>query len=298
MLINSSELNFIKKYTSTQTEGEIAILLSTPRVGSTAVLMSMKDTGRVLFNEPGIRPYQHQFEPDLIQGEKEVADIQPQTFQTFHSVLAAVNRELKRDKNIFIKEMVFAGKHYVQDPIFMSAAYFFLLRSPEESIISNYKLCPNPVDSVLHEILGQEQTLKLCLELKNLRRSVYFIKSEDLQKNPRVEIERLCQLARIPFKESMLQWKPLDNSLNKVSEYFHVLPNWHDKAARSSGFDAGKFSNIDRIDGKPTFKEIPENHRQAYIEFYNAQLPHYQELLKLAAQDLELRPTLGVKSKL
>lgn len=272
----------------TSSNAKIICLLSSPRSLSTAFLMSIQARGDMqIMHELGVYAYLS----SSIQQQRnsisrpETVDALPTQLPTYPSVINCIQSEAKKSETIFIKEMIYAAKHYVINPIFDDSYFFFLLRAPEESIISNYKKYSKPIDPLIKDIMNYKQTLDLCNHMKQLGRRVFFIKTQELNDNPHACMKQFCDLAEIQFIEESLQWKPVEEGVIKISEYFYIIPEWHGTAVTSSGFNSKHLSSIHRgPDGKPTFQEIPVEHRQGYIDFYQEQISYYNELLQMTLQ--------------
>lgn len=276
------------------------IILSTPRSLSTALLMSMRSRGdMVVLHEPGLRAYNEVLKKSASQATEFIdymLKTLPADFKTYDALIQHLNElTVESDQHVFIKEMIFTASEYMEAPFFDNAEFFFLIRSPEYSLISFYKESKQPLNAEMAPALSYENLLNFYKKLKSMNRNVHIIKSEDLIQKPGILIKDICSKSGIIYDERQLSWQPLAKDITTISRGSAMLPGWHDTAKTSSGFDKGLIHHVSRhLDGTPTFAEIPEEYRQGYLDFWKKQVPFYEHLCSIEVVENSSRKDQGV----
>ena len=104
----------------------------------------------------------------------------------------------------------------------------FLIRAPAEVITSYIKVRPQPT---LLE-LGFPQLLRLFEAVRQRSGSVPpVIDSQDVLRDPRRTLSRLCEAVSVPFSERMLSWPPGRRESDGV-----WAPHWYAAVEKSTGF--------------------------------------------------------------
>jgi len=130
-----------------------------------------------------------------------------------------------------------------------------LIRDPKEMIASFSKVIPNPTE----EDLGITMQLELVKRLQKLGTLACVVDSNDILKNPKGMLTKVCESCGISFSDEMLSWE----AGNRVEDGVWAK-HWYDNVHQSTGF-------------KPYQKkvvELPEN----LEPLYEACLPHYEAL--------------------
>jgi len=212
----------------------------------------------------------------------------------FSAVLPFIEKQRKA-KPVFVKEMAFSAKHYLLNDSYLrnnvSNYFFFLLRNPEESIISLYKKLPMAMTTSIAAALNLHDFKNLYDYIfQKVPNQTYIINSEDLLSNPTKTIEIFCRQADIPFNLNSLHWNSQEPAYQITagkniwykSDGCLFSEHWNDSALKSSGFDKNLTLTVKKdINEKVTFEEIAAKHRESYLKFYNEQIEYYQFLLNL-----------------
>ncbi|GAA99212.1 uncharacterized protein L969DRAFT_86421 [Mixia osmundae IAM 14324] len=158
-------------------------------------------------------------------------------------------------------------------------AHTFLIRHPEKSVPSYYRLCSGDKMAITGfeyfdpEEVGLRESRMLHAFIRK-RRGVgtpepLVIDSADLIRNPNPIMERYCEHVGVPFSLDMLEWQ------SGQQEHFKKWVGFHDDAEQSTGI--GKCSP--RKD-KPSTEEMPEIVKQAI----QANIADYEHMRQFALQ--------------
>lgn len=124
----------------------------------------------------------------------------------------------------------------------------FLVRDPAEVITSFIKIVPNPRP----EDLGLPQQLELFeAERARLGHVPPVIDGADVLRDPRRTLSALCAAIGIPFRESMLSWKPGPRTSDGV-----WAKHWYASVEKSTGFEPYR----------PKNEEVPVRLRSVHNE--------------------------------
>ena len=140
---------------------------------------------------------------------------------------------LSQQKNVFVKGM---AHHYLsKNPTYLLGwENVILIRHPKKLIASFSKVIENPS---LTDI-GIKKASELFLFLKNNNRTPIVIDSDELLKNPKNYLKKLCLLLAIPFSEKMLSWKK-----GGILEDGIWATHWYKNVHNSEGFALQKSSS-------------------------------------------------------
>ncbi len=140
---------------------------------------------------------------------------------------------LRKQKNVFVKGM---AHHYLTDsPYFiLNWENVILIRHPKKLIASFSKVIHTPT---LNDI-GIKKASELFLFLKKNGKTPIVIDSDELLKNPRNYLKKLCNLLEIPFTEKMLRWKK-----GGIPEDGIWAKHWYKNVHNSEGFAVQKSSS-------------------------------------------------------
>ena len=79
----------------------------------------------------------------------------------------------------------------------------FLIRKPKEVILSYLKI----YEDITPELIGFSQQVYIFnYIMKKTNKAPIVISSEDILKNPKLMLQKLCNLLEIPFLDQMLEW--------------------------------------------------------------------------------------------
>ncbi len=137
----------------------------------------------------------------------------------------------------------------------------FLIRKPQEMLLSYLKLWPNPT----LDTIG-------ILRLKKLFETVYqysgnippVIDAQDLLENPRHILSLLCEAVGVEFTDTMLNWSIGNPTNDTWSKY-----EWYDTARSSTGFHPYKLKT-DPIPER--FQNLLSQCNEVYNELYKHRL--------------------------
>ena len=164
------------------------------------------------------------------------------------------------DRPVFVKDMCYyVTDHFPADQLMLAQAiHTYLIRTPERSVPSYYRLDPD----VTREELGLEAVYRhYQIVADYLGTAPLLIDAEDLTRDPVGTLRAYCQALGLEFLEHSLHW---DNSA-VPDEWMHVA-GWHQDLAKSSGL------------GKPAQASQPADNSpelQAEIDY---QMPFYEKL--------------------
>ncbi|AFL80855.1 hypothetical protein Aeqsu_1362 [Aequorivita sublithincola DSM 14238] len=137
------------------------------------------------------------------------------------------------EKNVFVKGM---AHHYLTDsPNFiLNWENVILIRHPKKLIASFSKVIHKPT---LNDI-GIKKASELFLFLNNNGKTPIVIDSDELLKNPKTYLKKLCSLLNISFSEKMLHWKK-----GGIPEDGIWAKHWYANVHNSEGFALQKSSS-------------------------------------------------------
>ena len=161
---------------------------------------------------------------------------------------------LSEKNNVFVKGM---AHHFLDEhPSFiLNWENVLLIRHPKKLITSFSKVIHSPT---LNDI-GIKKASELFLFLKKNGKTPIVIDSDELLKNPKDYLVKLCYILEIPFSEKMLKWKK-----GGISEDGIWAKHWYGNVHNSEGFALQKSSS----------QPLPE-HLEPLLE---KALPYYETL--------------------
>lgn len=143
--------------------------------------------------------------------------------------------------------------------------HFFLLRHPQEIIMSWYKVTGH----VTMEDVGIIDLCRIFRLVQSITDAApVAIYANDLVADPRRILSRLCTHLGIPFLEQMLHWEPALKGSNLVftGELSTLASTWYSTVADSQGF----------IPYEPEFVDFPSE----LIPLLETCQPYYEELTR------------------
>lgn len=228
-------------------------LISGPRNLSTALMYSFaqREDMKVL-DEPFYGYYLNNADLKVAHpSQKEVLE----TMELKEETVVETINQLSKSQHVFVKGM---AHHYLSDaPEFiLNWDNVLLIRHPKKLIASFSKVIHNPS---LNDI-GIKKSSELFGYLKEHGKTPIVIDSDELLKNPKNYLSKLCDALGIPFSNNMLSWKK-----GGIPEDGIWAKHWYANVHKSEGFAIQKSSS----------QELPEYLRPLLEEA----LPYY-EILK------------------
>lgn len=200
-------------------------LISGPRNVSTALMYSFaqrSDTS--VLDEPFYGCYLLETDADH-PGKKEVIDAQSTDAV---EVMAQIEKAESHGQHLFIKNM---AHHLSRVPRNFLASFrnIFLIREPEEMLLSFIKKIPNPS---IGDTAYPEQHQLFTHVTEQLQQEPIVLDSTELLKNPRRVLMKACVKLGIPFEEAMLRWEKGPIEAEGV-----WAPYWYQQVRQSTGFN-------------------------------------------------------------
>ena len=206
-------------------------LISGPRNLSTALMYSFAQReDMTVLDEPFYGYYLQNASLEIEHpSQKEIL----QTMELNEEKVIENINSLRKQKNVFVKGM---AHHYLTDsPNFiLNWENVILIRHPKKLIASFSKVIHTPT---LNDI-GIKKASELFLFLKKNGTTPIVIDSDELLKNPRNYLKKLCNLLEIPFSEKMLRWKK-----GGIPEDGVWAKHWYKNVHNSEGFAVQKSSS-------------------------------------------------------
>ena len=206
-------------------------LISGPRNLSTALMYSFAQReDMTVLDEPFYGYYLQNASLEIEHpSQKEIL----QTMELNEEKVIENINSLRKQKNVFVKGM---AHHYLIDsPNFiLNWENVILIRHPKKLIASFSKVIHTPT---LNDI-GIKKASELFLFLKKNGKTPIVIDSDELLKNPKNYLKKLCNLLEIPFSEKMLRWKK-----GGIPEDGVWAKHWYKNVHNSEGFAVQKSSS-------------------------------------------------------
>lgn len=164
-------------------------------------------------------------------------------------------------EKLFIKDMAYHCFDYVKND-FNWLLHFkpvFLIRHPEKSIPSNYKLNQD----VTNEEIGYDTLFEIYqLYLQNKIQPL-IIEAEEFTANPQKILAAFCNYGGVDFDENIVQWK------KEAPKEWKAWEVWHQDAANAKG-----------IEVKNTIYEHHVQNHSTLKSYYDYHISFYEKLLK------------------
>lgn len=199
-------------------------LISGPRNLSTALMYSFAQrSDMVVLDEPF---YGYYLENASLENFHPSQDEILLTMELNENRIVNNINSLSREKNVFVKGM---AHHYLDnDPKFiLEWENILLIRHPKKLITSFSKVINRPTLSDI----GIKKSSELFLYLKKNNKTPTVIDSDELLKNPRNYLMKVCERLEIPFTEEMLQWRK-----GPIPEDGIWAKHWYGSVHNSEGF--------------------------------------------------------------
>lgn len=207
-------------------------LLSGPRNISTALMYSFAQHSKVkVIDEPFYAHYLKITGIDHPGRNETLASMS----SDFDEIISKLDLK-KKGSSLFLKNM---AHHVIDMPMDWLLDYknVFLIRSPEFVIASYIKNLEYPnIDD-----LGYKRAYELKEFLSKNNQDFIIMESEEILKNPKESLSKICNFAGLDFEKSMLQWEAGPRIEDGAwAEY------WYANVHRSTGFES-KLSKTPKI---------------------------------------------------
>lgn len=205
-------------------------LISGPRNLSTAFMYAFaqrKDT--TVIDEPFYAYYLKQAAVKIEHPSKtDILNTLPQSKESVIRLITAAKSE-----NVFVKGMA----HHIletQPTFILPWTNVILIRHPEKLLASFFKVIKNP--SIAD--IGVKKASEIFQFLKQHGKTPLVIDSDELLKNPKQYLLKICKCLNLPFSEEMLSWDK-----GGIKEDGVWAPYWYKNVHNSTGFAVQKTSS-------------------------------------------------------
>ncbi len=227
-------------------------LISGPRNISTALMYSFAQHSKIkVVDEPFYAHYLVKTRLDHPGRDETIASMSADA----NEVIDQVHLLEKNNEVVFLKNM--AHHHEGLDWSYLNNMYnIFLIRDPKQLIASFAQVIENPT---LQDIGLKYEADLLDYVIKEGNHQAIVIDSNDILKDPKAGLSKLCKQLEIPFEDKMLSWEkgpiPEDGSWAKF---------WYKNVHNSTGFSKQKTSD----------RQLPNHCKSLYEEA----IPYYEKL--------------------
>lgn len=252
--------------TNTLLDNKHIAMWSCPRSRSTLVTRSFEQLdGCMIFDEPLYAPYL--LENAFDHPERELVIAHRET--DYQKVIQLITNDLPEgilfsfQKHIAKNILPYDDRKWIK-----SLDNFFLIRNPQEIILSYSKVCP----TVTKHDVGMESLYNLYQELETFTdQSPLVIDSTDLIKNPRGYLHFLCNQLDIAFSENMLSWEAKLETKKDFNNPFPWL--WTGDLPPTPWY-----TSIDNSTGFVPYQEKEINLPEELMPVFEECFPIYQKL--------------------
>lgn len=179
---------------------------------------------------------------------------------SYSNIKEFILKKSKQSKKLFIKDMAYHCFEYIQSDFEWLKTFkpVFLIRHPEKSIPSNYKLN----QEVTSEEIGYDTLYEIYqLYIKNNIQPL-VIDAEDFTNQPQKVLAAFCNYSNIEFDEKSLQWK------KEAPKAWKTWEAWHKDATNAKG-----------IEVKNTKYEYDVYNHPSLKAYYKYHIAFYEKLL-------------------
>jgi len=199
------------------------------------------------------------------------------TVRDFDEVTLHLVTPLENGKRVFSKDFAYHLDTELMSRLADAGTMFaFLIRKPEKSIPSLFKIQNSIPEFYSHKFYGEEVGLIELNKMYDYVRNVLGLPAvvydaDDLLSYPEKVLRHFCGSVGLRFEESMLKWKEGD-----VPDQWSIWEGWHHEASVTNGFtktvDHSRNNVIEKLDveeevRKSMQKALREN-QIAYDELY------------------------------
>lgn len=246
-----------------------------PRSRSTLITRSFEQLeGCLIFDEPLYAPYLLNHAFDHPEREAVIARRETDYYQVIEQITSNLPEGVAFS---FQKQMAKHLRPDDQKKWLKELNNFFLIRNPQEIILSYNKVC----QKVTKHDIGMEALYHLFKEIESLTgQTPLVIDSTDLLKNPQEFLSLICSKLGITFSEKMLTWKPgLQRTKRNFKNPFPWL--WTEQLPPTAWY-----STINQSTGFMHYEEKQINFPDELMPVLGDCLPFYD---KLAQYRLKIR---------
>lgn len=164
-----------------------------------------------------------------------------------HPMAKEILAQMESNLEVIIKTITNKAKHNIlflkgmahhildKDPAYILPwKNVILIRNPEKLLISFSKVFENPT----LEDIGIKKAFQLYQYLEKNKQIPLVIDSDELMKNPKNYLEKVCKAIEIQFSSKMLQWKK-----GGIPEDGIWAPYWYKNVHNSEGFKTPQNTN-------------------------------------------------------
>ncbi len=199
-------------------------LISGPRNLSTTLLYSFSQREDfTVLDEPFYGHYLNNSPLDFNHPSQKVILESMELFED--NIVKKINK-LAEAKNVFVKGM---AHHFVNNSpsYILDWKNIILIRQPKKLIASFSKVIENPsIDDI-----GIKKASELFLYLRENKQTPLVIDSDELIKNPKNYLKKICAIMDIPFSENMLHWNK-----GGIPEDGVWATHWYSNVHNTTGF--------------------------------------------------------------
>ncbi|XP_033626585.1 branched-chain-amino-acid aminotransferase-like protein 2 [Asterias rubens] len=221
---------------------------SHPRSLSTALVMSLGNYGKVeVFNEFYGGAYA--FGPEKKVSSPPPLPIPPEKDLTYDAVKALLETDYPDQELIIFKDHAAAlDKKY--DKLPQGFVHTFIIRDPTKMFLSNQKMAEKSGMTIemfikfSETMFGKSHGYEAMVDLvkyieETLKQKVVIVDADDLQSNPKNVLGTFCKAVDIPFRDTLLSWKPIAEipwHIPKALLAFNKATGAYESALKSTGW--------------------------------------------------------------
>ncbi|CAM0140661.1 hypothetical protein VKS41_006688 [Umbelopsis sp. WA50703] len=153
-------------------------------------------------------------------------------------------------KRVFAKDMAYylynseSRKLQIPRETLTKMYHTFLIRTPEKSIPSYYRLCKGDTTTFDHFDPSEAGYTELRWFFDLIRNQTgvapIVLDAEELVKHPKELMKKYCEAIDLDFSPDMLEWQPA------TVKQFDKWSGWHEEVQQSTGF--GQYANANKQD--------------------------------------------------
>lgn len=234
------------------------ILWTHPRSVSTAFERTVAERGDIeILHEPFSDLYYGFDKKATAVSYAPQLDFEP----SYTNIKKFILNQSNHSEKLFIKDMAYHGYQYLKNDFDWMKSFVpvFLIRHPEKSIPSNYKLN----SAVTSEEIGYDSLYEVYqLYLKNKIQPL-VIDAADFTSQPKKVLAKFCDYCNLEFDEKSLQWK------KEAPKAWKTWEAWHKDAANAKGIEVKNTKYEHDIHNHPTLKAFYEYHIDYYQKLLN-----------------------------
>ena len=189
-------------------------------------------------------------------------DVDPRRPASYEDIRAMI-LETARTRPVFVKDMCYYIRDHIHDDVdfIRRMTSTFLIRDPERSIPSYYRLDPG----VTLEEIGCEAQYRCFERIGEITgQTPVVIDATDLAEDPAGTVRAYCQALELPFMPRSLAWNA------ELPHTWRDVSGWHADLAGSRGIAKPRSSSGPGLDAAPHLRDYYEHH----LPFYRKMRAH------------------------